>query len=102
MPIFPSLISIAGFSIKVPLWPFSSWLLKAHVEASTEFSIFLSGFLVKFGVFSIWKLSSSCSQQVSDIVLSLSYIGIIDGALRLVSQVDLKRVVASLTVIEAN
>lgn len=46
---------VLGFSVKVPLWPFSSWLLKAHVEASTEFSILLSGYLVKFGVIGLYR-----------------------------------------------
>lgn len=39
-----------GFGVKIPTWPFLSWLLKAHVEASVEFSILLSGFIVKLGV----------------------------------------------------
>jgi len=39
-----------GFGVKIPIWPFLSWLLKAHVEASVEFSILLSGFIVKLGL----------------------------------------------------
>lgn len=51
-----SLLMLLGFGVKVPLWPFVSWLLKAHVEASTEFSILLSGFLVKFGVWGVARV----------------------------------------------
>lgn len=51
-----SLLFLLGFGVKVPLWPFVSWLLKAHVEASTEFSILLSGFLVKFGVWGVARV----------------------------------------------
>jgi NADH-quinone oxidoreductase subunit M len=40
-----------GFGVKIPVWPFYYWLTKVHVEASTGFSIFLSGFLVKTAVF---------------------------------------------------
>lgn len=44
-----------GFAVKVPVWPCTSWLLKVHVEASSEFSIYLSGFLVKVGVIAMWR-----------------------------------------------
>ena len=42
---------LVGFGVKLPIWPFYGWLPKAHVEASTNFSIFLSGVLVKFAFF---------------------------------------------------
>jgi formate hydrogenlyase subunit 3/multisubunit Na+/H+ antiporter MnhD subunit len=45
-----SLFFVIGFGVKIPVWPFFSWLLKAHVEASVEFSILLSGFIVKLGI----------------------------------------------------
>ena len=44
-----------GFGVKLPIWPFYGWLPKAHVEASTNFSIFLSGVLVKFAFFGFLK-----------------------------------------------
>ena len=44
-----------GFGVKLPIWPFYGWLPKAHVEASTNFSIFLSGVLVKFAFFGLLK-----------------------------------------------
>ena len=40
-----------GFGIKIPMWPFYYWLTKTHVEASSFFSMYLSGFLVKTAVF---------------------------------------------------
>lgn len=55
-----SLALLLGFAVKIPLWPCSSWLLKAHVEASTEFSILLSGFLVKFGVIGLYRSLTLC------------------------------------------
>lgn len=92
-----------GFSIKIPLWPFTSWLLKAHTEASTEFSIFLSGFLVKFGVISLYKiLLISNSLLLYNIIFFLSVLGIIDACLKLVIQVDLKKIVALMTIVETN
>jgi len=47
---------MVGFGVKIPTWPFVSWLLKAHVEASVEFSILLSGFIVKVGVFGLYRI----------------------------------------------
>jgi NADH:ubiquinone oxidoreductase subunit 4 (subunit M) len=46
---------LIGFGVKLPIWPFYGWLPKAHVEASTNFSIFLSGVLVKFAFFGLFK-----------------------------------------------
>lgn len=97
------LFLIFGFCIKIPLWPFTSWLLKAHTEASTEFSIFLSGFLVKFGVVSLYKiLLFSNSFLLYNIIFCLSIVGIIDACLKLITQVDLKKIVALMTIIETN
>jgi formate hydrogenlyase subunit 3/multisubunit Na+/H+ antiporter MnhD subunit len=50
------LFFIIGFGVKIPVWPFFSWLLKAHVEASVEFSILLSGFIVKLGILGLWRI----------------------------------------------
>lgn len=93
-----------GFSIKIPLWPFTSWLLKAHVEASTEFSIFLSGFLVKFGVLgcAIVLNANTNSSNIFSVLELLAVLGIIDASIKLFSQVDLKRIVALTTIIETN
>ena len=52
---FLFLLLLIGFGVKLPLWPFYDWLPKAHVEASTNFSIFLSGVLVKFAFFGFFK-----------------------------------------------
>lgn len=95
---------ILGFGVKVPLWPFTSWLLKAHVEASTEFSIFLSGFLVKFGVLGLYNVYSHFNNNFYFfyILSFIATVGVIDATIRLFSQVDLKRIVALTTVIETN
>jgi len=98
-----SLFCMLGFAVKVPLWPFTSWLLKAHVEASTEFSIFLSGFLVKFGVVGLIKTIFLLESHESlRFLTSLSLIGLIEASFRILAQVDLKRIVATTTLIETN
>lgn len=102
-----TLLYVFGFMIKLPLWPFTSWLLKAHVEASTEFSIFLSGFLVKFAVISMFKLVTLIGYGLSitivyNVINSLALIGVLISSIILFSQVDLKRIVAITTIFETN
>ena len=94
---------ILGFGVKVPLWPSFSWLLKAHVEASVEFSILLSGILVKAGIVGIIRTLEVCPNTFStQLLLALSLIGCIEAGLRLLGQRDLKRIVALTTIIEMN
>lgn len=92
-----------GFGVKIPTWPFISWLLKAHVEASVEFSILLSGFIVKLGVLGLWRiLDTFAPEWFYLIILAASTLAIIDASLRLFGQTDLKKIVALTTVIEMN
>lgn len=92
-----------GFSIKIPLWPFTSWLLKAHVEASTEFSIFLSGFLVKFGVFGLIQFFYILNSiSIYKYIELFSLFGLIEATIKLFAQVDLKKIIALTTIIETN
>jgi NADH-quinone oxidoreductase subunit M len=99
----PALCFLLGFGVKVPLWPATAWLLKAHVEASVEFSILLSGFIVKVGVLGLHRtLAMADEPQVGLFAAGLATIGLFDAASRLPAQRDLKRIVALTTVIEMN
>lgn len=99
--IYPLLV--VGFGVKIPVWPFFSWLLKAHVEASVEFSILLSGFIVKAGVWALYRLiQHTCSIFGTMALIALCTIGVLIATLRLCAQRDLKRIVALTTVIEMN
>nr|YP_010049551.1 NADH dehydrogenase subunit 4 [Strombidium cf. sulcatum]QPL15956.1 NADH dehydrogenase subunit 4 [Strombidium cf. sulcatum] len=92
---------ILGFGVKLPIWPFYGWLPKAHVEASTNFSIFLSGVLVKFAFFGLFKILLLFSLEPSCIyVYPFLFIGIADSVLKLFYQIDLKKLVAYSTVVE--
>jgi NADH:ubiquinone oxidoreductase subunit 4 (subunit M) len=94
---------LVGFGVKLPLWPCFSWLLKAHVEASVEFSILLSGVVVKFGALGLYRVFLLQSAPLSaHVIVACGTLAIIEAALRLVTQRDLKRVVALTTVIEMN
>jgi len=98
-----SFLFLFGFGVKLPLWPCFSWLLKAHVEASVEFSILLSGVIVKFGALGIFKFINQVSFALNNQVLAAcSVLGIVEASFRLLSQRDIKRVVALTTVIELN
>lgn len=92
---------IIGFGVKLPLWPFYGWLPKAHVEASTNFSIFLSGVLVKFAFFGLLKcLISVQLEPTFYFVYPFLIVGIVDAVFKLFYQIDLKKLVAYSTVVE--
>ena len=98
---FIFLCMIMGFGVKLPIWPFYGWLPKAHVEASTNFSIFLSGVLVKFAFFGLLKCLISVQLEPTFIyIYPFLTIGIVDAVLKLFYQIDLKKLVAYSTVVE--
>lgn len=92
---------IIGFGVKLPIWPFYGWLPKAHVEASTNFSIFLSGVLVKFAFFGLLKcLITLQLEPTFYYVYPFLTVGITDAVFKLFYQIDLKKLVAYSTVVE--
>jgi len=92
---------LMGFGVKLPIWPFYGWLPKAHVEASTNFSIFLSGVLVKFAFFGLFKCLIVLELEPTFIyAYPFLTIGLIDAVFKLFYQIDLKKLVAYSTVIE--
>lgn len=92
---------VCGFGVKLPIWPFYGWLPKAHVEASTNFSIFLSGVLVKFAFFGLLKcLIVVQTEPTVFYIYPFLVIGIIDSVFKLFYQIDLKKLVAYSTVLE--
>ena len=98
---FLFLCFIIGFGVKLPIWPFYGWLPKAHVEASTNFSIFLSGVLVKFAFFGLLKCLLTLQLEPTFIyIYPFLTIGIVDAVFKLFYQIDLKKLVAYSTVIE--
>lgn len=92
---------VIGFGVKLPIWPFYGWLPKAHVEASTNFSIFLSGVLVKFAFFGLFKLLLTIHlEPTCYLLLPFLLVGITDSVLKIFYQIDLKKLVAYSTVVE--
>ena len=92
---------LAGFGVKLPIWPFYGWLPKAHVEASTNFSIFLSGVLVKFAFFGLLKCLLTLQLEPTCLyVYPFLLVGVSDAVFKLFYQIDLKKLVAYSTVVE--
>jgi NADH-quinone oxidoreductase subunit M len=89
---------MAGFAIKVPLFPFHTWLPLAHVEAPTAGSVILAGVLLKIGTYGFLRFSMSllpvASQHFLGLIAVLAVIGIIYGALVALAQGDIKKLVA--------
>lgn len=101
--VFVKWLIYIGFGIKIPMWPFYYWLTKTHVEASSFFSIYLSGFLVKTAVylFSLFLPFFSVSTDLS-FLLIFAVFGVIDSSIKMWSQIDLKKLIAYTTVQEMN
>jgi NADH-quinone oxidoreductase subunit M len=89
-----------GFAIKVPMFPFHTWLPDAHVEAPTAGSVILAGVLLKMGTYGLIRFSLPFFPSVvkypnvRTAMIVLSIIGIIYGALVSLMQKDMKKLVA--------
>jgi NADH-quinone oxidoreductase subunit M len=87
-----------AFLIKVPLFPFHTWLPDAHVEAPTAGSVLLAGVLLKMGTYGLMRfnlpLFPDAAREWSVPIATLAVIGIIYGALVAMVQPDLKKLVA--------
>jgi NADH:ubiquinone oxidoreductase subunit 4 (subunit M) len=73
-----------GFGFKFPIWPFHYWLTKTHVEASSGFSIYLSGFLVKSALFGFFTLTNLLKVEFQTTVFGvIAFLGSIDASLKM-------------------
>src|SRR5579864_6027630 len=89
-----------GFAVKVPMWPFHTWLPDAHVEAPTAGSVILASVLLKMGTYGFLRFSlpllpdSAKDPAIINIMALLSIIAIVYGALASLMQKDWKKLVA--------
>ena len=88
----------AGFAIKIPMFPFHTWLPDAHVEAPTPISVILAGVLLKMGTYGILRFNypifPELTQQLAWYIGLFGMINIIYGALAAMAQRDFKKLIA--------
>lgn len=102
LPLGPQMWMFAAFglafAIKVPMFPFHTWLPDAHTEAPTAGSVILAGVLLKMGTYGFIRfcvpLFPSAAHRFVPLIMVLAVIGIIYGALVAMMQSDVKKLVA--------
>jgi NADH-quinone oxidoreductase subunit M len=87
-----------GFAVKVPMWPFHTWLPDAHTEAPTIGSVLLAGVMLKMGTYGFIRIALPMLPDAARVYAPwiglLAVIGIVYAALACLAQKDLKRLIA--------
>jgi NADH-quinone oxidoreductase subunit M len=89
---------LAGFAIKLPVFPLHTWLPDAHTDAPTAVSVMLAGALLKMGGYGMIRLCVTMfpdiAHQYSPLLVALAVVGVLYGAAVTLRQTDLKRLIA--------
>ena len=88
----------ASFAVKIPMWPFHTWLPDAHVEAPTAGSVILAGVLLKMGGYGFIRFSlgmlPEASEYFSPLIMTLSVVAVVYTSLVALAQTDIKKLIA--------
>lgn len=88
----------ASFAVKIPMWPFHTWLPDAHVEAPTAGSVILAGVLLKMGGYGFIRFSIGMLPEATNyftpLIMLLSIIAIVYTSLVALAQIDMKKLIA--------
>ncbi len=91
-------VLLIGFGIKIPLFPFHTWLPDAHVEASTPVSVLLAGVLLKLGTYGMVRfglqLFPEAWSMVAPWLAGWAVVSVLYGSLTAIAQTDMKKMVA--------
>nr|WP_083785125.1 NADH-quinone oxidoreductase subunit M [Synechococcus sp. PCC 7335] len=91
-------VLLIGFGIKIPLFPFHTWLPDAHVEASTPLSVLLAGVLLKLGTYGMLRfcvgLFPQAWMELSPLLAWWAVVSVLYGSLAAIAQTDMKKMVA--------
>jgi NAD(P)H-quinone oxidoreductase subunit 4 len=89
---------LIGFGIKVPLFPFHTWLPDAHVEASTPVSVLLAGVLLKLGTYGLVRFGLVMFPEawatIAPFLASWAVVSVLFGTFSAIAQTDMKKMVA--------
>jgi NADH-quinone oxidoreductase subunit M len=87
-----------GFAIKIPMFPFHTWLPDAHVEAPTPISVILAGVLLKMGIYGILRFNfgilPEATRWAADAIALFGVINIVYAAFVCLAQKDIKKMIA--------